>query len=370
MVGGTYYYIESILYDTLIDSNQDESNLLIYEKDLKLLNKVEYDEERLKVKNFFDHPITPFNLLKISNEKLHSILNQVDPISAQMLHPNNRRKVIRSLQVYQQTGQRHSSLLQQQKRQTGASYLGGPLRFENCLLLNIDVEKEILNARLDARVDQMIEKGLIQELLSFHQVYNQKRIEEVKHLDYGHGIFQMIGFKEFHSYLIMSEQERASDEGQAKFQTGLDDMKRVTRKYAKKQKKWLMNRFLRNGRPTPMMFNLNGSQMSDWDRCVYRPSLRICRNYLLDQPIPDDLQGHEMQTKEAAYDEPNTYQCDICNRIIVGSQTWQIHLKSKKHKNQLNLKRKAEHTQELQSNEKVTPSCDKRKNNSKRLKID
>lgn len=68
----------------------------------------------------------------------------------------------------------------------------------------------VLEARLDARVDKMIEQGLIEELLRFHADYNVRRGESC---DYTQGIFQSIGFKEFHSYLIASDEERESKQG-------------------------------------------------------------------------------------------------------------------------------------------------------------
>lgn len=69
-------------------------------------------------------------------------------------------------------------------------------------------------------------------------------INDFRSPDYTLGIFQSIGFKEFHSYLILSEEEQNSETGKKIFQASVEQLKTVTRRYAKKQKKWIKNRFL------------------------------------------------------------------------------------------------------------------------------
>lgn len=64
-------------------------------------------------------------------------------------------------------------------------------------------------------------------------------------VDYQLGIFQNIGFKEFHDYLILPEEEKSTEQGRRLLEQGIDDMKRATRKYAKKQVRWITNRFLK-----------------------------------------------------------------------------------------------------------------------------
>ena len=66
--------------------------------------------------------------------------------------------------------------------------------------------------------------------------------------DYTKGIFQSIGFKEFHEYLILSPEGRETEKGSKLFKLGVDALKLVTRRYARRQIRWITNRFLR--RPT------------------------------------------------------------------------------------------------------------------------
>jgi tRNA A37 N6-isopentenylltransferase MiaA len=63
--------------------------------------------------------------------------------------------------------------------------------------------------------------------------------------DYTKGIFQAIGFKEFHQYLLLSEEDRNSEEGSKFFHAGVDALKLVTKRYARRQLRWINNRFLR-----------------------------------------------------------------------------------------------------------------------------
>lgn len=58
------------------------------------------------------------------------------------------------------------------------------------------------------------------------------------------GIFQSIGFKEFHDYLILSEEEKTSERGEELFKKGVELMKIATKQYARRQLKWIRKRFL------------------------------------------------------------------------------------------------------------------------------
>lgn len=63
-------------------------------------------------------------------------------------------------------------------------------------------------------------------------------------IDYTIGILQSIGLKEFRDYLILNEEDRKSDAGNKLFTEGVKQMKIVTRRYARRQKKWIEIRFL------------------------------------------------------------------------------------------------------------------------------
>ena len=81
---------------------------------------------------------------------------------------------------------------------------------------------------------------------SLFQEYNKKRGEDIA--DYTVGIFQSIGFKEFHNYLLLAEEEQNSVSGKDLFENGKELMMIATRQYARRQTKWIRQRFLRSDR--------------------------------------------------------------------------------------------------------------------------
>ncbi|XP_042878743.1 tRNA dimethylallyltransferase-like [Penaeus japonicus] len=163
----------------------------------------------------------------IPTEELYQMLQEVDPDAAAQYHPNNRRKIIRSLQVWEQTGRRHSEVLREQQEQEGGSRLGGALRYPSTVILWVTCDQDVLDQRLDRRVDDMIERGLLQELKDFHADYNKQRLKEGQLADYTKGIFQSIGFKEFHQYLVLTEEEQQTKDGRKLYEAGVAALKQV-----------------------------------------------------------------------------------------------------------------------------------------------
>ncbi|XP_027481718.1 tRNA dimethylallyltransferase isoform X4 [Zalophus californianus] len=110
VVGGTNYYIESLLWKVLVNTKPQEVGT---EKVID--RKVELEKE--------------------DGHVLHKRLSQVDPEMAAKLHPHDKRKVARSLQVFEETGISHSEFLHRQHAEEGGGPLGGPLKFPNLCIL-------------------------------------------------------------------------------------------------------------------------------------------------------------------------------------------------------------------------------------------
>jgi tRNA A37 N6-isopentenylltransferase MiaA len=66
----------------------------------------------------------------------------------------------------------------------------------------------------------MLDRGLIDELGKFHDEYNRTQTASEESYDYTRGIFQAIGFKEFHDYLLLSDAERKTEHGEKVFANG------------------------------------------------------------------------------------------------------------------------------------------------------
>ncbi|CAH0390374.1 unnamed protein product [Bemisia tabaci] len=267
--------------------------------------------------------------------ELHQRLNDVDPVRAAALHPNDRRKVFRSLQVYLRTGKTHSGIIKEQRSEAGGSDLGGPLRFQNTCIFWIQANQTVLDTRLDKRVDEMIESGLIQEISDFHDEYNAKRLLNNEVADYTKGIFQSIGFKEFHNYLILDKEERKTAKGQRILQEGINALKMSTWRYSRSQIKWLKNRFFKSkDRQIPPIYNVDSSNVDEWNEKVLSPASEVVSHLLTDgveglskcqiKPIPKE-------TDHPHQDRHKNFYCEPCQRLFIGTLQWEAHLKSKKH---------------------------------------
>ena len=144
------------------------------------------------------------------NEAVHACLAKVDPAGAERLHPNNLKRVIRALEVYEQTGMTIDAFNRLHKR-PAPKYAA--LKIGVC-----PAERQTLYDRIDRRVDQMLADGLL---------------EETKHLlDRGAltgTAAQAIGYKELLGYL----------QGEAPLEDCVALLKQRSRNYAKRQLTWL-----------------------------------------------------------------------------------------------------------------------------------
>ncbi|KAL3229445.1 hypothetical protein MRX96_023541 [Rhipicephalus microplus] len=221
IVGGTNYYIESLLWKILVrpeqepedQANLDSNRVLLRDVvDSFLATKADVDRETSDaVTTLLSDKPDDASLGDVSTEHLYKCLEIVDPERASRLHPKDRRK---NRTVFQVHGRPHSDIIEEQQHMEGGSSLGGPLRFQRPCVLWLQCDQNVLDERLDARVDDMIAAGLIKEMEEFHERYNKHRIDHNLEADYTKGIFQSIGLKEFHRYLLMDSEEKASPKGQ------------------------------------------------------------------------------------------------------------------------------------------------------------
>lgn len=183
IVGGTGFYIQSILYDIDFTENQDDNE---------------------------EYRNCLYNLAREKGEQyLHDMLFKVDPESAKAIHANNVKRVARALEYYHQTGEcisKHNE--EQQKNESPYNFL--------YFVLNND--RPVLYDRIDRRVDLMFEQGLEAEVKRLKDMGYQKDMVSM----------QGIGYKEMFPYL-----EGEYDLERAKYLIKLD-----TRHFAKRQITW------------------------------------------------------------------------------------------------------------------------------------
>ncbi len=188
IVGGTGLYIESLLYP--VSHAQVEAN-----EELRIeLGKIAND---------------------MGNKKLWNRLNKVDPEAAQKIHPNNVRRVIRAIEVYEETGQLFSDF-QNERNKKESDY--------DVFLVGLNTERERLYERINQRVDEMAKAGLIEEAQRlWEKVGPRLNVQSARG----------IGYKELFDYF---NQESSLEEA-------IDTVKQNSRRYAKRQITWFKNRF-------------------------------------------------------------------------------------------------------------------------------
>ena len=140
---------------------------------------------------------------------LYAELQRIDPDYAAQVHPNNLPRVIRALELFEATGRRMSDQ-RREARPAEAPY------HALCLCLTCR-DRAVLYSRIDRRVDEMVENGVLDEA---RQVYD--------HRDAYRTAAQAIGYKEFFPYF----------EGTADLTECTERLKQATRNYAKRQLTW------------------------------------------------------------------------------------------------------------------------------------
>ena len=142
-------------------------------------------------------------------EWLHARLAAVDPVSAARLHPNDARRLIRALEVFEKTGQPISHWQQQFDRARPA---------EACKVFVLDWPRDVLYARIDARVEQMFAAGLVAEVEAVLKAGKA----------FGRTARQALGYRETLEFL----------EGQRGLSETIELVKTRTRQFAKRQLTW------------------------------------------------------------------------------------------------------------------------------------
>ncbi len=182
LVGGTGFYIQAVLYDIDFREN-DEGRALRQEL------------EEIAVRK--------------GNACLHSMLEEVDPMSARAIHENNVKRVIRALEFYKLTGQKISEH-NETERQKEAAY-------DACYFVLTD-KREKLYSNIEERVDNMLASGLVEEVEALRDMGCTKDMVSM----------QGLGYKEILSYL----------EGEVSLERAVYLIKRDTRHFAKRQLTW------------------------------------------------------------------------------------------------------------------------------------
>jgi tRNA dimethylallyltransferase len=329
VVGGTHYYINGLLFEnTLVGDSAAPSDQL---------SKQAEDGK------------SGFPILNATTEEILKRLRDVDPVIADKWHPNDRRKIQRSLEIYLTTGRRASDIYEKQRRQkeeTEASSAGLHLQSPwQTLMLWVYSTPSVLNDRLDNRIDKMLDGGLMAEVSEMHE-YLQTRSASGLDVDRSRGIWQSIGFKQFEPYLTAvaeghSDADKSSQLEGLK-QTGLDQMKAATRQYAKAQIRWITYKTLpliRQAQALDRLFLLDSTDISRWEENVLNRGIELTRKFLAGEPlpVPIDLSETARNVLSSKLEDSNKQEtlcqrtCELCSTTVVTEEAWQIHIKGRPH---------------------------------------
>ncbi len=181
VVGGTGFYIQSLIYDIRFEEEADDGIRQKYEQ----------------------------LLAEKGEEYLHGLLEKVDPVSAEKIHFHNAKRVIRALEFNEKN---HYSISEHNETQ---QHKESPYEFRY-FVLNDDREK--LYQKIELRVDEMVQNGLIDE------------VKHLKEMGYHRDMVSMqgLGYKEILDYL----------DGKITLDEAIYRIKRDTRHFAKRQLTW------------------------------------------------------------------------------------------------------------------------------------
>lgn len=182
VTGGTGFYIQALLYDIDFTENDEDT---AFRKEMEELAARE------------------------GGEVLYERLKQVDPASAEAIHANNTKRVIRALEFYEKTGTPISAHNEEQKQKES------PYAFLYAVLTR---ERGILYDRIDRRVDIMMEQGLVEEVRSLKERGCTRQMVAM----------QGLGYKEVLDHL----------DGKMTLDEAVYIIKRDTRHFAKRQMTW------------------------------------------------------------------------------------------------------------------------------------
>ena len=190
IVGGTGLYVSAIVYNMNFETQEVD---LEYRKYLEELAK------------------------NTSNYEVYKILQNIDPISAQNIHPNNLKRVIRAIEIA-----KSGSVLKSEHMENEKNRINNDESIYDFFVFFLDWDREKIYERINKRVDIMIENGLLEEA---------KRVYDMN-LPKDNTCMQAIAYKEFFPYF---KEEITLEEA-------VENLKLESRRYAKRQVTWFKNK--------------------------------------------------------------------------------------------------------------------------------
>ncbi|KAI9464916.1 tRNA isopentenyltransferase [Lactarius psammicola] len=276
---------------------------------------------------------------------LYNLLHALDPSVASRWHWRDTRKVLRNLQIIRDSGRRVSDILKEQSGITPAP------RYDTlCFWLYADPEE--LRRRLDIRADAMLRNNLLDDVRELRSLMLPSKDNPASSTtNFTTGVYQSIGFREFHKYL--SDPSRS----EKKYQEAVEDMKTANRQYAKRQTSWIRNKLLPAVRASQTaegcrraeVYLLDATEPREWTSAVQDLATSLMEAFLKCEPLPDPLTlssaAKKMLSVPTRATDPTAVLlarrkviCPVCTMdesqpiMIEEGREWEAHTRSKVHK--------------------------------------
>ncbi|EJD02072.1 tRNA isopentenyltransferase [Fomitiporia mediterranea MF3/22] len=276
VIGGTAYWIHHLLFSNGLPAQAGPSKLSAAQPTPALQNALKTLPEELASLYNALPPAAP--LAKTEPDTafaLHNLLSHLDPTMASRWHWRDTRKVLRNLEIIKENGRAASEVVTD-------TYSASTERRYRSLIFWLYAEPDVLNVRLEQRVDDMLAQGLLDEMRSAYGVVRETP-------DFTLGVFQSIGFREFYAYL---NQEEKTDQ---LYETAVAEMKLNTIKYARRQVKWIRNKLLpalenaneQDDQSSDTIYLLDATDLSAWEENVLSNAKTIAGAFLAGSPTPE-----------------------------------------------------------------------------------
>jgi len=386
VAGGTLYWIQHLLFPERLASdpkNQSKVSADAVLQSPELSAAISTLPEPLL--SLYQHLPDRGSVSSMSEENiynLHELLRRIDPDMAQRWHWKDSRKVLRSLEIIKESGRLASHVMRDQDSTKS-------LPKYRALIFWVYANPTLLEPRLDERVDQMVQEGLLREIHELRAAATLSDDPEVQ----SKGLFQSIGYKEFEAYFNACPPRSGGDStdllvpdpsspAASLFNEGLAQMKLATRQYARRQAKWLKNKLIPAVTASSSteanrvwIYLLDASELGDsWELNVRDKAVSLMEQFLSnrDDDMPDpqslsDLAAELLQPQRSTLLPSESLSarrkrvCEICTKdssrpiMIEEGKEWRAHVKSRGHKNHASRGQRSEKPRKVKvEQQKVT----------------
>lgn len=174
------------------------------------INSLVYNNNFTETKNDFDYRN---RLYALAEEKgavyIHEMLEKIDKVSSENIHPNNIKRTVRALEYYHLTGEKISNHNDNERKKVSPY---------NTTFVVLHMDRKILYEKIERRIDEMLASGLVDEIkLLLDRGYTEELVS-----------MQAIGYKEMIPYI----------KGHQSLEAAVFELKKATRHFAKRQLTW------------------------------------------------------------------------------------------------------------------------------------